>query len=57
MLRIEREYGSIRQLFFGFAQRRFKNEFADGLARRRHCNVCLADVLSRRSSFSVLFLR
>jgi hypothetical protein len=31
--RIEREDGSIRQPFLGFAQRRFQNEFAYGLAK------------------------
>ncbi len=32
---IEREYAPIRQPFFGFVQRRFENEFANGFTRRR----------------------
>jgi len=32
---IEREYAPVGQPFFGFAQRRFKHEFADGFARGR----------------------
>jgi len=32
---IEREHAPVGQPFFGFAQRRFKHEFADGFARGR----------------------
>jgi len=35
MFFVERENSPIRQPFFGFVQRRFKNEFADGLTRSR----------------------
>ncbi len=36
---VEREHAPIRQPFLGFSQRRFENELADGLTRRRSSSL------------------
>ena len=58
-LTVEREDAPVGQPFFGFAQRAFENDSLTDLcaAVAAACRVCFADLVSRRSSFSVLFVR